>query len=155
MTTKRKATLDLFTVFREETDTVEINEMNLSSNEENSVSLESSEETVSHVVLAWSIKSEVKKMQKSWFSKDIAFSKLSRQLPLLHNMVKTALPTVKLVTSINIICDAININDIFKDIFSSVHLVLRLTLTSPIMSERTFSALKHLYTYVQSTMTEK
>ena len=51
-----------------------------------------------------------------------------------------------------------NINDIFKVIFSSVHLVLCLTLTSPItsaMSERTFSAMKHLYTYVQSTMTEK
>ena len=41
---------------------------------------------------------------------------------------------------------------------SFVHLVLCLTLTSPIMSaksERTFSALKHLYTYVQSMMTEK
>ena len=94
-------------------------------------------------------------MQESCFSKDIALSELSRQLPLLHNMVKTALPTVKSVTSINTICDAMNINDIFKDIFSSVHLVLRLTLTSPITSERTFSALKHLYTYVQSTMPEK
>ena len=47
MTTKRQATLDLFTVFREETDTVEINEMSTSSNEENSVSLEFSEEIVS------------------------------------------------------------------------------------------------------------
>ena len=51
MATKRQATLDLFTVFREETDTVEINEMSTSSNGENSVSLESSEKTVSHVSL--------------------------------------------------------------------------------------------------------
>ena len=71
-------------------------------------------------------------MQESCFSKNIAFSELSRQPPLLHDMVKTALLTVKLVTSINIVCDAININDIFKDIVSSVHLVLCLTLTSPI-----------------------
>ena len=40
MATKRQATLDLFTVFREETDTVEINEMSTSSNGENSVSEE-------------------------------------------------------------------------------------------------------------------
>ena len=46
MATKRQATLDLFTVFREETDTVEINEMSTSSNGENSVSLQSSEENV-------------------------------------------------------------------------------------------------------------
>ena len=51
METKRQATLDLFTVFREETDTVEINEMSTSSNGENSLSLHSSEETVSHVGL--------------------------------------------------------------------------------------------------------
>ena len=49
---QEQATLDLFTVFREETDTVEINEMSTSSNGENSVSLESSEETVSHVGLS-------------------------------------------------------------------------------------------------------
>ena len=80
MATKRETTLDLFTVFGEETDTVEINEMSTSSNGEKSVSLESSEETVSHVGLAWSIESEVKKMQESCFSKDIAFSELSRQI---------------------------------------------------------------------------
>ena len=46
--------------------------MSTSSNGENSVSLESSEETVTHVGLAWSIENEVKKMQESCFSKDIA-----------------------------------------------------------------------------------
>ena len=51
MASKRQATQHLFTVFREETDTVEINEMSTSSNGENSVSLESSEETISHVGL--------------------------------------------------------------------------------------------------------
>ena len=51
MATKRQATLDLFTVFREETDAAEINETSTSSNGENYVSLESNEETVSHVGL--------------------------------------------------------------------------------------------------------
>ena len=51
MATKRQATLDLFTVFREETDAAEINEMSISSNGENSVSFESSGETASHVGL--------------------------------------------------------------------------------------------------------
>ena len=73
-------------------------------------------------------------------------------------MVKTSLPSVKSVTSLHTICDAMKTNQIFKEMFSSVHLILRLILTSPITSataERTFSALKHLYTYDQSTMTEK
>ena len=96
--------------------------------------------------------------QESCFSADITYSELTKQLPLLHDMVKTALPTVKYVTSLNTICDAMNTNDIYKEMFYSVHLALRLVLTSPIASatcERTFSALKHLYTDIRSTMTEK
>ena len=104
------------------------------------------------------VESEMKMVKESCFSKDIPFFDLSKQLPLLHDMVKTALPNVKSVTSLNTICDAMNTNNIFKDMFSSVHLVHRLQLTSPITSatsERTFSALKHIYTYVRLTMTEK
>ena len=96
------------------------------------------------------VESEMKMVKESCFSKDIPFFELSKQLPLLHDMVKTALPNVKSVTSLNTICDAMNTNNIFKDMFSSVHLVHRLQLTSPITSatsERTF--------YVRSTMTEK
>ena len=101
---------------------------------------------------------EMATIQESCFSKDINFSELSKQLPLLHDMVKTSLPSVKSVTSLHTICDAMKTNQIFKEMFSSVHLMLRLILTSPITSataERTFSALKHLYTYDRSTMTEK
>ena len=64
---------------------------------------------------------------------------------------------MKSITSLHTICDAMNTNEIFKEIFSSVHL-MRLILTSPITSAtagRSFSALKHLYTYDQSTMTER
>ena len=97
-------------------------------------------------------------VQKSCFSKDISISELSKQLPLLHDMVKNSLPSVKSITSLHTICDAMNTNEIFKEMFSSVHLMLRLILTSPITSataERSFSALKDLNTYDGSTMTEK
>ena len=80
------------------------------------------------------VESEMKMVKESCFSKDIPFFDLSKQLPLLHDMVKTALPNVKSVTSLNTICDAMNTNNIFKDMFSSVHLVHRLQLTSPITS---------------------
>ena len=54
--------------------------------------------------------SELKMAQESCFSADITYSELTKQLPLLHDMVKTALPTVKYVTSLNTICDAMNTN---------------------------------------------
>ncbi len=72
--------------------------------------------------------------------------------------MKTALPTVKTVTSIHTICDAMNERDSFKELLSSIHGLLRLALTVPISSataERTFSALKFVFTSKRSTMTEK
>ena len=101
---------------------------------------------------------EMATVQESCFSKDISISELSKQLPLLHDMVKNSLPSVNSITSLHTICDAMNTNEIFKEMFSSVHLMLRLILSSPITSataERSFSALKHLYTYDRSTMREK
>ncbi len=47
--------------------------------------------------------SEMKEIEKSCFSKDINFFELRKQLQLLHGAVKTALPTVKTVTSIHTI----------------------------------------------------
>ena len=61
------------------------------------------------------------------------------------------------VTSVHIICDAMNSNDIFKEMLPTVH-QLRLYLTLPITlatSERIFSALRRLLTYMRSKMTEK
>ena len=51
-----------------------------------------------------------------------------------------------------------NKEDIFKDMFPTVHNLLRLYFTIPVISatsERTFSALKRVLTSVRSTMTEK
>ncbi len=91
----------------------------------------------------------MKEIEKSCFSKDINFFELRKQLQLLHGAVKTAQPTVKTVTSIHTICDAMNERDSLKKLLSSIHGLLRLALTVPISSataERTFSALKFVFT---------
>ncbi len=51
-----------------------------------------------------------------------------------------------------------NERDSFKELLSSIHGILRLALTVPISSataERTFSALKFVFTSQRSTMNEK
>ena len=51
-----------------------------------------------------------------------------------------------------------NSSAVFKDMLPTVHLLLRLYLTLPVTSatsERTFSALRRLFTYLRSSMTEK
>ena len=60
--------------------------------------------------------------------------------------------------SIHTICDAMDSNEVFKEILPAVHKLLRLYLTIPITSataERAFSALKQVLTYSRSSMTEK
>ena len=82
----------------------------------------------------------------------------SVQLPLLHDIIKKAMPEVRIVTSIHTICDAMDSNEVFKEMLPAIHNLLRLYLTIPITSataERTFSSLKQVFTYLQSTMTEQ
>ena len=60
--------------------------------------------------------------------------------------------------SIHTICDAMDSNEVFKEILPAVHKLLLLYLTIPITSataERAFSALKQVLTYSRSSMTEK
>ena len=77
---------------------------------------------------------------------------------MLADAIKVALPSVKKVTSIRTICDALNTQTVYKDMLSEVHNQLRLFLTIPITtatSERTFSALRHVLPYLRSSMTEQ
>ena len=70
-------------------------------------------------------------------------------------MIKKGCPSVKKADTI---CEAMNSNSIFKEILPTVHQIIRLYLTVPITSatsERTFSALRRLLTYLRSSMTEK
>ena len=83
---------------------------------------------------------------------------LVRHLPLLQDVVQKGVPAAKKITSVHTICESMNSNDIFKEMLPTVHQLLRLYLTLPITSatsERTFSALRQLLTYLRSKMTEK
>ena len=87
-------------------------------------------------------------VQQSCYKDDFNFSRLESQLG----------PSVRKVTSVRTICDAMNAQTMYKSMLSEVHKQLRLYLTVPITtatSERTFSALRHVLPYLRSTMTEK
>ena len=77
---------------------------------------------------------------------------------MVHDLVREAIPGVQKVTSVHTVCEAMNTSNAYKSMLSEVHKLLRLYLTISITSstsERTFSAMKRLLTYLRSTMTEK
>lgn len=97
-------------------------------------------------------------IQTSCYGKDFNFMTLKRHLLLLVDIVKEACPAVSTVTKVQTVCEALNSNKVYKVIVSEVHKLLKLYLTIPITSstsERTFSVLKRLLTYLRSTMTEQ
>ena len=103
-------------------------------------------------------KDQLKVVQQYCYKDDFNFSRLDSQLGILADGIKVALPSVKKVTSMRTICDAMNAQTVYKTMLSEVHKQLRLYLTVPITtatSERTFSALRHVLPYLKSTMTEK
>ena len=105
-----------------------------------------------------SYKDHLKIIKASCYRSDLDWESLSHQLHLCADLIRQELPTVKEVTSLRTICDAMNSNGVFKTMLSQVHKLLRLYLTIPVTSatsERSFSALKRVFTYVRSTMTEQ
>lgn len=95
---------------------------------------------------------------KSCYKEDLNVLQLQKQLPLLVDVIKHGTPLVKKVTSIRTVCEAMNAQSVYKTMLSDVHKLLRLYLTIPISSstsERTFSALKHVLTYLRSSMSQK
>ena len=102
--------------------------------------------------------SELQSVQDSCYAGDLDCTTLKRHLPLLVDVVKLHNPRIRKVTSVRTVCDAMNVNETHKGMLAEVHKLLRLYLTIPVTSstsERTFSALRRLLTYLRSTMTEK
>lgn len=92
----------------------------------------------------------------SVFGKDLDMAKLARHLAVLPDIVHRALPDVKRLTTIRTIWSAMSAST-HRSTFNEVHKLLRLYLTVPITSstsERAFSTLKRLLTYLRSSMTE-
>ena len=71
-------------------------------------------------------------VQQSCYKDDFNFSRLESQLGMLADAIKVALPSVRKVTSIRTICDAMNAQTVYKSMLSEVHKQLRLYLTVPI-----------------------
>ena len=99
----------------------------------------------------------LQELQRSCFGTDIDCGRLGHQLYLVHDAVKTTLPEVRQVTNIRTICEAFNKTPVTKTLLGEVHKLLRLYLTLPVASttsERTFSSLRRLKTYLRSTMNQ-
>lgn len=101
---------------------------------------------------------DLKRVEESCYKNDFDFISLKTQLSLLADVIKQASPCVRRVTSVRTIADAMNSQEVYKSLLSEVHKLIRLFLTLPVTSatsERTFSALRRLLTYLRATMTEK
>ena len=95
---------------------------------------------------------------KKMYQSDISMDRLSLQLPMLPDLVKTANEKhnmgIRRVTSINTLCEVFEKCSFAKTMLSEVSKLLRIYLTVPLSSataERTFSSLRRLKNYLRST----
>lgn len=65
-------------------------------------------------------------LKSSCYSEDFDFDKLQRHLLILADVIKQGTPTVRKVTSIHTICQAMNAETVFKSMVSEVHKLIRL-----------------------------
>ncbi|XP_068697297.1 zinc finger MYM-type protein 1-like [Montipora foliosa] len=99
----------------------------------------------------------LEELQRSCFGTDIDCGRLGHQLYFVHDAIKTTHPEVRQVTNIRTICEAFNKTPVTKTQLGEVHKLLRLYSTLPVASatsERTFSSLRRLKTYLRSTMNQ-
>ena len=101
---------------------------------------------------------QIKEVNESVCKKDFNFSQLQTQLLILPQVIKLSSPNVKQITLIRTISEAMGSERVHKDLLPEVHKLIRLYFTVPVTtstSERAFSVLKRLLTYLRSTMTEE
>ena len=99
---------------------------------------------------------------KSLYSSDLNIDRLILHLNMLPDLIKRYSAVlgseIKKVTSVCTICDAMNNIPSTKDLFSEVNNLLQLFLTVPVTtatSERTFSSLRRVKSYLRTTMTQE
>ena len=94
------------------------------------------------------------------YERDVDMQKLKLQLQLLQDAIKSVpLDGIRIreVTRIQTICDVFNKESSLKKFLTEIHKLLKLYLMIPVTtasSERSFSALKHVKTYLRSSMTQ-
>lgn len=96
------------------------------------------------------------------YSNDICITKIERQLAMLPDLLSAYKLSQNLkvlnVTSVRTLCEMLLTTPLARDMFSEIDKLLRIYLTIPIStatSERSFSALRRIKTYLRSTMTEQ
>jgi len=87
---------------------------------------------------------------------DVDVERLKVQLCMLPDVIKTALEgTIKKVTNVRTIADAMLKSDIYQSMLSEANKLLSLYFTFPVTTataERSFSSLRRVKTYLRSTM---
>ena len=93
----------------------------------------------------------------SYIEGDVDQPRLKVQLKMIPDMIKTAFDgSIKKVTTMRTLTDAMNKSEIYKRMLSEVDKLLKIYLTFPVTSataERAFSSLRHLKTFLRNTMT--
>lgn len=101
-----------------------------------------------------SIENAISILKECIYREDFDFTVLEHQAPVIFDVIHQVLPSVRKVTSIRTVCDAL-MEHSYRQMLSEVHKLLRLYLTIPVTSstsERTFSTLRRLFTYLRSTI---
>lgn len=96
----------------------------------------------------------------TYLKDDIDCTRLKHQLLTIPDLVRTAFSadsvTIKKVTNVRTIADAMDKCNIYKGMLTEIDKLLKLYFTFPVTSataERSFSSLRRLKTYLRSTMT--
>ena len=87
---------------------------------------------------------------------DFELARLKIQLSMLPDAIKTSFMGIKKVTNVRTIASGMNESAIYKGMLQEVDKLLKLYLTFPVTTstaERSFSSLRHIKTFLRSTMT--
>ena len=90
------------------------------------------------------------------YLKDFDIERLKILLSMLQDAIKTSSLSVKKVTNVRTIVQAMNESQIYKGMLLEVDKLLKLYLTFPVTTstaERSFSSLRRLKTFLRNTMT--
>ena len=79
------------------------------------------------------IENEISILKESIYRDDFDFTVLERQVPVITDVIRQVLPSVRKVTSIRTVCDAMQEHS-YRQMLSEVHKLLRLYLTIPVTS---------------------
>lgn len=98
---------------------------------------------------------------KDYLRSDVDIARLRIQLAMIPDMLRTAFAsniTIKKVTNVRTIAEAMGQSEIYKGMLTELDKVLKIFFTFPVTSataERSFSALRRVKTFLRTSMTER